>query len=445
MTTPAPCRRQSRLSFCRSSTWGLLALSLGWAGVAGAQAVANPVAMPGVSAQASAAAPQSLKGYLQMALSQHPEVLRARQQSQAAQYELEGARWSRYPNVSAEATGQSKDSEALLRVQYPLWTGGRLDAQEGVADANARAAERGVHEAQTNVLLQSGTVFFEVIRLEARLNTAQDNVRAHEQLVAMIQRRAEVEVSPTADLVLAQARLQQALAERLQLQRQLDAARVTLSQWVGQSVGPLATPAALRLPRQPDISDMLTLALDYSAQRQRLQRQFDSARAQVQLAQAQLKPTLVLGYQHILAGVPLGADRGKAYVAMQYQSGSGLSALSAVQAALSRQQAAEFDIETHQRQLSAEVRAAINDITGLLSQDGPAQALLSGTEEVVSSYLRQYQIGRKNWLDVLNAQREKNQAVYNAVDVRFGLEQAKWRLLVLTGQLTPESLTLIHD
>jgi adhesin transport system outer membrane protein len=67
------------------------------------------------------------------------------------------------------------------------------------------------------------------------------------------------------------------------------------------------------------------------------------------------------------------------------------------------------------------------------------------TEEVVDSYLRQYQIGRKNWLDVLNAVRESSQAAYNAVDVGNSKEALQLRLMLLTGQLTAQNLSTVHD
>jgi len=75
----------------------------------------------------------------------------------------------------------------------------------------------------------------------------------------------------------------------------------------------------------------------------------------------------------------------------------------------------------------------------------PAHMLLQGAAEVVESYLRQYQIGRKNWLDVLNAQREKTNALYNLADMQYGLQQAQVRLMLQTGELRSDALTAIHD
>ena len=71
--------------------------------------------------------------------------------------------------------------------------------------------------------------------------------------------------------------------------------------------------------------------------------------------------------------------------------------------------------------------------------------MLDGTSEVVASYLRQYQVGRRNWVEVLNAQREKAQAAYALIDLQVTLQQAQLRLMLLSGDITPQEFGLIHE
>jgi adhesin transport system outer membrane protein len=71
--------------------------------------------------------------------------------------------------------------------------------------------------------------------------------------------------------------------------------------------------------------------------------------------------------------------------------------------------------------------------------------LVAATEDVVASYLRQYQIGKKNWLDVLNALRESAQATYSAVDVALNTQSLQLRLMLLTGPMNDQALSQIHD
>jgi adhesin transport system outer membrane protein len=71
--------------------------------------------------------------------------------------------------------------------------------------------------------------------------------------------------------------------------------------------------------------------------------------------------------------------------------------------------------------------------------------LVTATEDVVASYLRQYQIGKKNWLDVLNALRESAQAHYSAVDVASSTQSLQLRLMLLTTPMNSSAFAQIHD
>ena len=65
---------------------------------------------------------------------------------------------------------------------------------------------------------------------------------------------------------------------------------------------------------------------------------------------------------------------------------------------------------------------------------GALDLAVQGSEQVLDSYLRQFQAGRKSWLDLLNAARELAQNEYTLVDARAGLVGAMHRLQLRMGQ-----------
>jgi outer membrane protein, adhesin transport system len=391
------------------------------------------------------AADFSLKQLLEIAVVKHPSVLQAKSQAQAAGFDVEAAQWGRYPSVSSELRSDTNLTQSLAKVEQPLWTGGKLTSRIELSEANMRAAQAGIHEAQFTALTQVASAYFEVLRLEQRHKHASLNVTEHERLVALIQRRSQAEISPPADTTLAQARLQQAVSERIQIKKQLDAALTTLAQWTVPLTGGLKAPADVPFARAPDAL-LLERVMVNSPQRKRLQSQIDSAEAQINVNKSQIYPTVVAGFQHTWAGqVPTSTDRNKAYLALQFQSGAGLSARSGMQAAVSRKDAAQQELETLDRNLQSQIQAAITELDALQAQLDPAKALLAGTTEVVESYLRQYQVGRKNWLDVLNAQREKTQALNNLADMQYGHQLAKVRLMIQSGDISAQQLSALHD
>ena len=381
---------------------------------------------------------------LSLAASQHPSVKAKQAELQAAQADLATAKWSRYPTVSTEATASGGRPQGALLVQQPLWAGGKIDAQNRLAQAHVALADASLQETRNSLMLQTGNQFYEVLRWRQRLEVAQKNETEHRKLLELIQRRVASEISPIADQVLANARLQQAVSERIQFSRSLQTAELALQQLVGESRSTLKPPKMLAWQKQGE-SAAIEASMASSFELQRLRIQQEVSQAQIDMAEAAVFPTLALAHRHALGATDSSNSPSRTYLSLQFSPGPGLSARSAASAARSRLENSQQNTVVYERQLAQQVRTALADLEALAQQREPAQLLVSATEDVVASYLRQYQIGKKNWLDVLNAVRESTQATYGAVDVTSSSESLQLRLMLLTGQLSTQNLSLVHD
>ena len=383
----------------------------------------------------------NLDGVLREAVTQHPDVRNRRDERQAASDRLEAARWGRFPSVTGEVQTQPGGPQSIIKMEQPLWLGGRIGSQIDSSQADLSVATASLSEMQLDVLQRSAAAFFEILRLEARLKAAQANESELANLLEIIQRRVVAEVSPKTDETQAAARWYQAKTERISTTRQLDTARLTLEQLVGAPASDLSAPERIQIARWTE-SSLLEAALAVSPERQRLKAQVEAADAQIGLAQAQLMPTVVAGYQSRLSSLQFGQQRNQAYVALQAQTGAGLSSFANVRVAVSKKSAAIEAIEAHDRRLTQTVRSTWTESVALAAQVEPMRKLLQGADEIVASYLRQFQVGRKNWLDVLNAQREKTQASYSLTDLEFPLMLTSVKLLLLAGRWDNNTLNV---
>jgi len=428
------------MAFFNGLTWRILQLlAVGvtsWVLLASACAAA-------VQTGAVLAGPVDLNGVLREAFTLHPDIRSRRDEQQAALDRLEAARWGRYPGLSAQIETRPGGPQTVLRLEQPVWNGGRINSQIGVSQAELRLAGASLSETQLDVLQRSAGVFFDILRLESRHKTALTNEAEHLRLVEIIQRRVAAEVSPATDETQAAARWRQAIIERIQTLRQIDTARLLLAQLVGQPVTELQPPAAFDIRLWSDAT-LLEAAMRASPERQRLLALVDAADAQLSLAESQIMPSLVVGYQSRLGTLPFGEERGRAYLGVQLQTGGGLSQLANIRAAVAKKSAATEAIDAHDRRLTQSVRTSWTEIVALTAQIEPSRKLLMGSEDIVASYLRQFQVGRKNWLDVLNAQREKTQAEYAFTDLEYPLMLASVRLVLLAGRWDAATLSLIH-
>lgn len=383
---------------------------------------------------------------LPRAVSQHPLVLQSRSQAQVAGHEVSAAKWSRYPSLSSELRTDSSNAQSAVRLEQPLWSGGRISGRIDLSEASARSAEATAREAEINALTQVSTFFFDALRLSEKVRSADESISEHQRLVELIIRRQNAEISPQADVTLARTRLQQATSERFQLQRQLQSTLNNLTQWVGPMTGQPAGPRHIDYQAPSSVQEVVDTVLGASAQRQKLQAQIESGDAQIRIAKAQGLPTVVAGVQRIFSGPNQSAvNRHQAYVSLQFQPGAGLSASSGINAAQARLEAARHELRAFELSVDNQVRTLASDIDTLQAQLQPTQELLLGMNSLVGSYLRQYQLGRKNWLDVLNVLREKNQAQSTLADVRYTLMLSQVRMLIITGRLTGENTSMIHE
>jgi len=385
--------------------------------------------------QAESSQGPALPQLLRKALQEHPDIYKAKNGLKAAQSVADGVRWLKYPKIVAEAQTSGGGNQSVARLEQPIWTGGRTTAREQEATANLQAAAHEVALAEMTVTIETGKAYFNVLRLQERLKNAEANLEEHVNLVAMIERRVAAEVSSAADSVLAQARLQQAQTEKLTTESQLGVALAELGKWVGEPVFKVTASQSALVNNEYEASGFYEKIVQLNPQNKLLKAQEDSAEARIGLAKAQMKPSVVFGYQQAWNRQPgTAGNDGRAYLALQYDSGSGLSALSEIEASIARKMAIESERESFLRQLELQVKTLKNEWMSLTRQFQPAQALVVATEEVMQSYLRQYQVGRKNWLDVLNAQRERAQSLQGLVEIKYGIERAAFVLNVLSGE-----------
>jgi outer membrane protein, adhesin transport system len=392
----------------------------------------------------AAAAEMRLAQALSLAASEHPSVKAKQAELQAAQADLETAKWSRFPTVSTEVTASGGRPAGALLVQQPLWTGGKIDAQNRLAQANVALAQASLQEARMALMQDTGQQFFEALRWQQRLEIAEKNETEHRKLFELIERRVTAQISPLTDQILATARLQQAVSERIQFKRAVQTAELALQQLVGVLPSNLLAPRNLPLT-ESSVDWVIDVSKANSAQLLRLRTLQEVAQAQIETAKATYFPSLALSHRRALGASEVGVDPSRTFLSLQFTPGPGLSAQSVTAAARSRLENSQQNALIFERQLEQQVRTALSDLEALGQQVEPAQLLVGATEDVVASYLRQYQIGKKNWLDVLNALRENAQASYSAVDVNSSTQLMRLRTLLLTGQLTWDNLSTLHD
>lgn len=371
-------------------------------------------------------------------LASHPSLQGQRRIVDAAQADLDAARWQRYPVPDLQWSQDDRgNSNVLLALQQPVWTGGRIQAGIRAAEARQGAAGQGVAETQQELLLRVAQLYSEAVRRQGQQRIHSENVAQHEQLLAMIERRVAQNFSPAVDLSLAGSRLAQAASDLSTVNQALDAALWQLTELSGQTVAAVQehilpeprVPASLNAAQQSAIAHSPRLAI--------LLHEGAAAEQDARSERARLSPIVALRLEH--RDMEVGGSDQRALVVLESQLGAGLSSLSTISAAGARREAVEQRRLTAERELRTEVTLAWQQWRGAQGRVESARQNRDGTQSVYASYARQYAIGQKSWLDLLNSVREDTVAALSIEDAQFESRLARLRLAVLTGHLQAEN------
>jgi len=381
-----------------------------------------------------------LEEALRIAVTQHPSVAARQNELRAARSKVDLAERQRYPGLVAQSAKDSAGSQVTtLRLEQPIWTGGRITAEIDSANASVQQAEAGVQQSQQDIMLKVAASFTELGRIQARLEAAQSNVEEHSRLESMIQRRVESNVSPSSDGVQARGRLAQARAEVSQLQGLALRAKASLSQSTGQPVDAIVVPKKREYVEIP-LDSLITTALQFSPALRRLEGEYAALTAEIALRKSSALPQVKMRIDHNVGGTSKGTN---AYVALDVQTGAGFSAFAAVKEIEARRDAIQSQMEVIKRETIDAVSAEWADLQSFLLQVRDLRAQVDSTTAVFDSFVRQYAVGRKGWNDVLNAQREVTQARYQLADADWGTLRASLRIEMLTGVMTVENYALL--
>ncbi len=390
-------------------------------------------------AGAAQAQPQiwTFEQVLASALASHPLMLGKRSAQDAARAEQKGAEWQRYPTPSIEAATQASGANTgLLRIDQPLWTGGRITAGIDAAGSRLDAAGAALDEARLELSLRVIAAATEALRQKAKQQHATTGVEEHEKLLGMIRRRVAQEVSTATDQRLAEARLYQAANDLSAATQALNNALAQLGQLAGRPVADISAQGvndlgALGVPA--GLEAALAQALAYSPALRRLAHEEEAANADIASRRSAYMPSVALRLERSVGQV----QDSRALLVLQAQPGAGLSAVSGVEAAIARREATRMAREAAERDARERATLDWNEWVAARLRLENANLARAMSAEVFESYTRQYVIGRKTWIDVLNAVREATLSQFALEDARTQTLAASLRLRAQTGTLKP--------
>lgn len=386
---------------------------------------------------------------LNMVMQSHPTVLSQMRLVQGAQADERGAKFQFYPTPSVSVERVSTDTVdslyangsqvSTVRLQQPLWTGGRLTAGLERAQMVTEAAQASSDEARQQLALRMIQIWGDLLAATQKKQAFEDSVKTHEALFQLISRRIVGGLSSASDEVLAQGRLQQAKAELSFWRAQERMVKTRLEQLAGRPFT-LDELEQFRILPVPDLHlrpDLTELAWRINPSLRKMEAQVKVQEKELLMKKARLYPEVYLRAERqmgsFLANGPASSNR--IFVGLSTSLGAGLSALTDLASAQARMESLAQEIESSKRLIAEQISSDQTSMASLQERTATLQVSLASAQSLVESWDRQFLAGRKSWVELMNAARDLSQSQTTLADARASLVVTSWRLAVNSQRL----------
>lgn len=332
-----------------------------------------------------------------------------------------------------------------LGVTQPLWTGGRADAAISQADYLVNAERANLLNVENQILLSAATAYLDVVRDQSNLELADNNVKVLTQ--ALNQSKAELAagLATKTDVSQAEARLAQGVADESAAQANLTNSRASYQAVVGGMPGTLETPPpAQGLP--PNQDESLHLARMRNPQILSAEANAQAASAGIDLAQAQLMPSVALTGQVFDANDQKLEDDwqqgGQVLVTLtvpMYQAGAEYSKIRQSKQSYTQSQ---DQIDATIRSVEQSTTTSWQDMEAAQAEIESFTSQIKANEIAYQGVVEEQKVGTRTFLDVLNAQQELFQSQVELVGAQHDQAVGAFQIKAAIGDMTAQALAL---
>ncbi len=395
---------------------------------------------------------------MQQAVTEHPEVHAAVNRRLAADSGLRAAQGGYLPQVdvlagygregtdnpSTRADGNNSDwstrnrGESTIRLTQNLFNGFATSSEIGRNKATVNSRAYALLNTSERTALTVAQVYLELLTRQDLVRLAQDNLDSHERIHDQIRLRTDRGVGRLADLNQAEARLAQARNNLITEQTNLVDAQTNFYSAVGVDAVDLQRPATgVQLP------DTLAQARQQLIENSPVLR---SAEADIAAAEQQYKAAKSTFYPRFDAELGRSANNDidgqdghynewEAMVRMRYNLYSGGSDKATLEAR-SYQANEALDIRNNAlRQLNEELGLAWNALNNARTQSPIAQKYVDETTQVRTAYQKQFALGERTLLDLLDSENELFSAQRRLAEIKLAEQYSQYRLQATLGTL----------
>ncbi|WP_220720352.1 TolC family outer membrane protein [Agarivorans litoreus] len=399
------------------------------------------------------ASAQSLEQAVAKVLTEHPQLQSSFNQFKASSEQYQSAKGGYYPTIdlTAGAGWGQRETETLgvnsanpteigVSIRQLLFSGFATSGEVTRTENETLADQWLLYNDAENIALRVVDVYLEVIKQQQLSELAESNLQTHLAIQKDIKKRTDSGVGSSADLTQVNGRVARATTNSLSAKNNLMDAQTQFLRVVNELPKDLVQPGADVSMLPSDLDSALMVALDVHPTLKAAQFDVAAANAQNTVAKANNYPEIALELDGNWDRNQNGLDDTKDYelaamLRLRYNLFNGGSDAAEIRRSAYDVNRAKAVGEDAHRQVSEGTRLAWNAWDVLVRQKSFLQQHVEASYQTVEAYKKQFNLGKRSLLDVLNTENELFEAQNEFISADIDELRAKYRLLNATGLL----------
>lgn len=395
---------------------------------------------------------QTLEQAVALTISNNPEIKAAYNEFMSKVYDAEASGGAYLPKIDLDAgigyenvdlaSGIENDltrKEATLSLTQLIWDGFATVNDMDRTAADAESVRYQLVSDASDMALEVSRIYLDATKAHEVLSLSEANLAVHKKIHHDIKRRVESGIGSTADLSQVEARLAKAHGNLIAAQNNLIDVHTQFTRIVGQAPQGLIFPRADQNAIPLTLDDAIVEANDNHPVIKIAQVDVDSARFQYDQSKGANYPTISVEaaqtWRDDAGGIEGSSDEFTAMVRLRYNLfNGGADADRTESAAYQLNKAKDFRDRTFQA-VEEGLRLSWSALDLTVQQKDFLADHVDSASETVIAYEKQFKIGKRTLLDLLNTENELFEARKGYLDAKYDEQYAKYRVLNATGGL----------
>ncbi|KGA22166.1 TolC family outer membrane protein [Pectobacterium brasiliense] len=413
--------------------------------------------LPFITLFSTATHAETIQEAIKSTLYTHPEVSAAINSRFSAEHDLRAAKGGYLPSItlSAGVGREETDSpstrastnkrvelsrqESSINLSQTVFDGFATSSEVGRQRATVNSRAYKVLNTSEATALDTVQVYLSVLQRQEFVRLAEANLASHERIYDQIRLRSEQGVGRLADLDQAEARLAQARNNALTEQTNLDDAKINYMSIVGKVPENLVMPDASAIKIPASLDEALRIMLANSPALKSAESDIEATQQQYETSKSTFYPRLNVELSRTMDNNVDGTrgqnNEWQAMLRMRYNLYEGGSSKANMESKAYQVKEAQDVRNNALRLLSEELKLAWSALNNSRQQLPIAAEYADRSMKVRTAYQKQFGLGERTLLDLLDSENELFTAQRRLVEVRFTSLYTEYRIASRMGEL----------